>query len=65
MIIFLTVAISTLAGRPWAFTFLGFILLFVLYIHAGWLPKKAINGWTGERKDKYYELRGWKMKKPR
>jgi len=28
-------------------------------VHAIWLPSKGINGWTGEPKDKYYELRGW------
>jgi hypothetical protein len=27
---------------------------------AWWLPKHGINGLTGEPKDKYYELRGWK-----
>ena len=33
--------------------------LAVVYVHAVWLPSKGINGWTGEPKDKYYELRGW------
>jgi hypothetical protein len=23
------------------------------------LPKKGINGWTGEPKSKYYDFRGW------
>lgn len=32
----------------------------VLVIHAWWLPKHGINGWTGEPKDRYYALRGWK-----
>ncbi len=32
----------------------------VSIIHAWWLPKHGINGLTGEPKDKYYELRGWK-----
>jgi hypothetical protein len=38
------------------------MLLFPLIIHVWWLPKKGINGWTGEPKEKYYELRGWKKK---
>jgi uncharacterized membrane protein YfcA len=54
------VALSAFLGREWAFAFLGLLLLLVIYIHAVWLPSKGINGWTGEPKDKYYELRGWK-----
>jgi hypothetical protein len=57
-----TVFISFAAGRIWAFGFLGIVLLTVVYIHAVWLPSKGINGWTGEPKDKYYALRGWKKK---
>jgi hypothetical protein len=52
-----------LLGRAWAFGFLGLVLLAVAYIHAIWLPGKGINGWTGEPRDKYYELRGWKKPK--
>jgi len=33
----------------------------VVYIHVWWLPRKGINGWTGEPKEKYYALRGWKL----
>jgi hypothetical protein len=57
-----TTVISAAAGRIWAFTFIGISLLIVVYVHAIWLPRKGINGWTGEPKDKYYELRGWKKK---
>ncbi len=35
-------------------------LIPALVIYAWWLPKHDINGWTGEPKEKYYELRGWK-----
>ena len=31
-----------------------------LVIHAWWLPRKGINGWTGEAKEGEYALRGWK-----
>ncbi|HEY1245667.1 MAG TPA: hypothetical protein VGF29_12655 [Hyphomicrobiaceae bacterium] len=58
-----TTGLSVLLGRAWAFGFLGLVLLAVAYIHAIWLPGKGINGWTGEPRDKYYELRGWKKPK--
>ncbi|HNR73022.1 MAG: hypothetical protein UZ12_BCD005001648 [Bacteroidetes bacterium OLB12] len=56
----ITVVISATAGRVWAMSFLGVTLLGVLYIHLVWLPGKGINGWTGEPREKYYELRKWK-----
>jgi hypothetical protein len=31
----------------------------VLYIHVILLPKKGINGWTGEPKSRYYDFRKW------
>ena len=55
----IVVAISIYAGRVYAFGLLGLALLPVIYIHAVLLPKKGINGWTGEPKAKYYEFRGW------
>jgi hypothetical protein len=58
----LSVAISAFLGRVWFWAFLGGLLLPVLYIHAWWLPSKGINGWTGEPRDKYYALRGWKRR---
>jgi hypothetical protein len=58
----IVVGLSYFAGRAWAFGFIGALLLGVLYIHAIWLPKHGINGWTGEPKDKYYEFRKWKKR---
>jgi hypothetical protein len=60
----LTVTLSATLGRAVAFGFLGLMLLGVVYIHAIWLPSKGINGWTGEPRDKYYALRGWKRDTP-
>ncbi len=39
----------------------GFALsaLPVVYVHAIWLPRHGVNGWTGEPREKYYALRGW------
>jgi hypothetical protein len=55
-------SLSYYAGRAWAFGFLGLLVLAVLCVHGIWLPSKGINGWTGEPRDKYYELRKWKKK---
>ncbi len=53
-------AISLALGRAWAMGFLvvAVVIPFVV-IHIWWLPKHAVNGWTAEPKEKYYQLRGW------
>jgi len=53
------VLLSFLFGRAVAFTVLGLMMIPVLYVHAILLPRKGINGWTGEPKSRYYEFRGW------
>jgi hypothetical protein len=55
----LSVAISATAGRAWFFIFLGALASGVVIIHAWWLPRKGINGWTAEPRDRYHQLRGW------
>jgi hypothetical protein len=57
----LIVLISGTAGRAWSIGLVGALLCAVLVIHAWWLPKHGINGFTAEPKDKYYALRGWKL----
>jgi hypothetical protein len=37
----------------------GIFLVPLVYIHGIWLPRHGVNGWTGEPREKYYELRGW------
>ncbi|HYD34997.1 MAG TPA: hypothetical protein VD999_02930 [Vitreimonas sp.] len=56
----ITVSISAFFGRTWTVAFYVLMTLGVVYIHGFWLPSKGINGLTGEPKDKYYKLRGWK-----
>ena len=56
--------ISFYFGRKWFHITLGIASLFPLIVHVWWLPKKGINGWTGEPKEKYYELRGWSKRNP-
>ena len=53
------ITVSVFIGRVYAFSLLTLSLLPVIYIHGVLLPKRGINGWTGEPKAKYYEFRGW------
>ena len=53
--------ISYFFGRFWFWTALFLAFIPPLIIHAWWLPKNGVNGWTGEPKEKYYKLRGWKL----
>lgn len=48
-------------GRPAFYIVLAACLVLVIIVHAWWLPKNGINGWTAEPKDKYYRLRGWPL----
>jgi hypothetical protein len=46
-------------GLRWvAYGVIGLLALAAAYIHAWWLPKHGVNGWTGEPKERYYELVG-------
>jgi uncharacterized membrane protein YfcA len=53
--------ISSTAGRAWSAAVLLALLAIVTVIHAWWLPRHGIHPLTGEPKDKYYALRGWKV----
>ena len=53
------IVVSIFFGRITAMIILALSILPVIYVHAISLPKKGINGWTGEPKSKYYEFRGW------
>ncbi|RIW13627.1 hypothetical protein D0X99_15395 [Algoriphagus lacus] len=56
----LVCGLSLIFSRTVALIFLASTLIPVFYIHLIWLPSKGINGLTGEPREKYYELRGWK-----
>ena len=53
--------ISYFFGQFWFWIALAVTLIMVLLIHLWWLPKNGVNGWTGEPKERYCELRGWKQ----
>ena len=53
------ISLSIFFGRTVALIVLGATIIPLIYIHGIVLPKKGINGWTGEPKSKYYDFRGW------
>lgn len=55
----IVILLSVFFGRTVSLTVLAIALIPVFYVHGILLPKKGINGWTGEPKSKYYEFRGW------
>ena len=56
----IVLGLSVYGGRWASMSLLGFMIVPLLYVHGYYLPKKkGINGWTGEPKRKYYEVRGW------
>ncbi len=55
----LTAAVSHFFGRRGVLIAFAIALLPVIYIHAIWLPRHGVNGWTGEPREKYHALRGW------
>jgi hypothetical protein len=55
----ITAAVSYFFGRKGVLIAFAIAFLPVLYIHAIWLPRHGVNGWTGEPREKYYALRGW------
>lgn len=57
----LAALLSTIFGHGATFLLLGVATLFGIIVHAWYLPRHGINGLTGEPKEKYYALRGWKL----
>jgi hypothetical protein len=54
------------AGLRWiAWVLIGALGLAAAYVHLWWLPSHGVNGWTGEPRDKYYELLGVGPRGPR
>ena len=50
-------AVSSSFGLRWVgWALIGAAIVGAGYLHLRWLPSHGINGWTGEPKEKYYEL---------
>ena len=58
LVVCLTAALSYLGLRWVAYGLISALGLGAVYVHAWWLPRHGINGWTGEPKEKYYALLG-------
>ena len=58
----ITLTLSSVGLRWVAYMLLGILGLAAAYVHIRWLPSHGINGWTGEPKEKYYELLGVRRK---
>jgi hypothetical protein len=59
LILAATALISHYFGHRGVIVAFAIAMLPVVYIHAIWLPRHGVNGWTAEPRDKYYALRGW------
>ncbi|HXG67304.1 MAG TPA: hypothetical protein VNO70_19530 [Blastocatellia bacterium] len=58
-----TLILSANGLRLWAYGLLGILLLGATWVHVWWLPRHGVNGWTGEPKERYYELIGYTQAK--
>jgi type IV secretory pathway VirB2 component (pilin) len=58
LVLTIVLGLSTSAGRMWAFGVLLLPILGAALVHLWWLPSRGVNGWTGEPKQRYYELIG-------
>jgi hypothetical protein len=54
----IVVATTAFAGRGWTYALFGLVAVGILVVHGWWLPRKGVNGWTAEPRDRYYELIG-------
>ena len=54
----LLVGLAVWAGRGWMYVLLGVMLGAIVVVHGFLLPKKGVNGWTMEPRERYYEIMG-------
>ena len=64
LVLAIVIGVSSAWGRQWAYGLLAIPMFAAVLIHAWWLPKNGVNGWTGEPKQTYYELIGHEPKQP-
>ena len=54
----LLIGLAVWAGREWMYALLGVMLAAILVVHGWLLPKKGVNGWTAEPRERYYQIMG-------
>ncbi len=52
----ITVLLAQTAGRAWAYGWMVLPAVLALWVHAVWLPRHGVNGWTAEPRDRYLDL---------
>jgi len=52
----LVMGLSALGARWLAYSIIALMLFAAAFVHVYWLPRRGVNGWTGEPKEKYYAL---------
>ena len=55
----ITALVSHYFGTIGVIVWFSLIAAPLVYVHAIWLPRNGVNGWTGEPRERYYALRGW------
>jgi hypothetical protein len=54
----LLIGLAVWAGREWMYALLGVMLGAILVVHGWLLPKKGVNGWTAEPRERYNQIMG-------
>jgi hypothetical protein len=58
LLVGLAATMATLGLRWVTWAVVGALALAAGYVHLWWLPSHGVNGWTGEPRERYYELLG-------
>lgn len=61
----LVLVLASTAGRAWAYGLIALLGLGALWVHAVWLPRHGISGWTAEPRRRYLALMRRVEKEPR
>jgi hypothetical protein len=56
VVVAITVGLSLVGLRWVAYTLIGIMGIVAAYVHIWWLPSHGVSGWTGEPREKYYDL---------
>ena len=56
LVLAITLGLAQTVGRVWAYVWMVPLLPFIVWIHAVWLPRNGVSGWTAEPRHRYLEL---------